>query len=182
MDFPQETNAAPYNPLSSYPKGTTNEAYVNLTWHIALAKNEAAEEYLKVREDAKKKNKKAPWGSLGKILEKAKQKHELPSNLDISIETVRTRAKHGNCKVAHCGMLSPMEKVEEMLIQIILQLAKMQVPISCWQGLLLANSLISGKDIKEEVHEWKKMHCIASQGENNDEETDKSHLLGIGYW
>jgi len=46
-----------------------------------------------------------------------------------------------------------MEKVEEMLIQIIMQLAKMRVPISCRQGLLLANSLISGKDIKEEVGE-----------------------------
>ena len=69
-DFPQETNAAPYNPLDSRPKGTTNEAYMNLTRHIALAKNEAAEEYLKVREDAKKKIKKAPWGSLGKILER----------------------------------------------------------------------------------------------------------------
>ena len=99
MDFPQETNAAPYNPLGGHPKGTTNEAYVNLARCIALAKNEAAEEYLKVREDAKKKNKKAPWGSLGKILEKAKQKHELPSNIVISIETVWTRAKHGSCKV-----------------------------------------------------------------------------------
>ena len=60
---------------------------MNLTWRIALAKNEAAEEYLKVREDAKKKIK-SSWGSLGKILEKAKQRHELPSNIDISIETV----------------------------------------------------------------------------------------------
>ena len=98
---------------------------MNLSRRIALAKNEAAEEYLKVREDAKKKIKKAPWGSLGKILEKAKQKDELPSNIDISIETVWTRAKCGNCMVAHCGMPSPMEKVEEMLIQIISQLAKM---------------------------------------------------------
>ena len=57
-DFPQETNAAPYNPLGGHPKGTTNEAYVNLTRRIALAKNEAAEEYLKVREDTKKKKKK----------------------------------------------------------------------------------------------------------------------------
>jgi len=31
---------------------------VNLTRHIALAKNEAAEEYLNVREDTKKEEKK----------------------------------------------------------------------------------------------------------------------------
>ena len=48
-----------------------------------------------------------------------------------------------------------MLDVEEYIVQIAIQLAKMLEPISQHEGLELANSLIQGTSVGEKVKSWK---------------------------
>ena len=51
----------------------------------------------------------------------------------------------------HLGLTSPMKEVEDYIVEIMTQLAKMQVPITCHQGLELANSLIHETSTAEKL-------------------------------
>ena len=188
-DLTNDASEATSNHFGGRPKGTTNDYSANLSYRVGLAKNEAAEHYFKIKSVAKAKGITAKPRALTQVVEKAREKYNIPSTVAISIETIRSRAKRGNCKVAHRGTPSPMEKVEQYIVEIASQLAKMRQPISCRQGLELANSLITGNVLETDVRAWKKKHCTAlSKSENYDEgdaedaNTSDTRLLGTGYW
>ena len=86
----------------------------------------------------------------------ARAKYDKPKQAEISVETIRTWAKRGSCNVAHPGLTSPMEEVEDYIVEIMTQLAEMQVPITCHQGLELANSLILETSTAKKVMTGKK--------------------------
>ena len=73
--------------------------------------------------------------------------------------------------------MSPMLEVEPYIIVLIDQLSKMRVLITCQQGLELANSLVSGKSIMENIVLWRQKHCISFR-----EDPTLSKPLGSGYW
>ena len=70
-----------------------------------------------------------------------------------------------------------MLEVEPYIIVLIEQLSKMRVPITCWQGLEYAHSLVSGKSIMENIVLWRQKHCISFR-----EDPTLSKPLGSGYW
>jgi len=74
------------NGLGGHPKATA--AYsVELNQKIALVKEEAAEQYLQVRTNAKRRNKRAEKGTLTLII---RSKHSIPKQVKISNGTVRS--------------------------------------------------------------------------------------------
>jgi len=58
-----------------------------------------------------------------------------------------------------------MLEVEPYIIVLIDHLSKMRVPIKCRQGLELANSLVSGKSIMENIVLWRRRRNIAFHSE-----------------
>jgi hypothetical protein len=69
-----------------------------------------------------------------------------------------------------------MNDIKPYLVELIGQLEKMRVPISCRQGLALANSIISGTSHESRAIAWKEKHC------NSFQNGSKEPLLGKGYW
>lgn len=134
------------NGYGGRPKGTTAAHSVDLSQKIALVKEEAAALYILVRSKAKKSNTRTPKGELTSIIEQSRARHSIPADIQILHSTIRSRAKRGVAK-ARKGHLSPMLEVEEYIVQIASQLAKMRAPISRREGLELANSLIHGTDV-----------------------------------
>ncbi len=70
-----------------------------------------------------------------------------------------------------------MIEIEPYLVEIIGQLALMRVPITCKEGLSLANSIIKNTTCEESVAEWKAKFCRSV-----DNNPRRKMSLGIGYW
>jgi hypothetical protein len=70
-----------------------------------------------------------------------------------------------------------MIDIEPYLVEIIGQLASMRVPITCKEGLSLANSIIKSTTCEESVAEWKAKFCKIFVNDLRRKMT-----LGIGYW
>jgi len=69
-----------------------------------------------------------------------------------------------------------MEGIEDYIVKVVSELTKMQVPITCRQGLELTNSLISGTTMADKLKAWKTKYCVmfTKNGGNG--------ALGPGYW
>jgi len=78
------------NGLGGHPKGTTAAYSVELNQKIVLIKEEAAEQYLQVRTNAKRRNKRAEKGALTLIIEQVRAKHSIPKQVKNSNGTVRS--------------------------------------------------------------------------------------------
>jgi hypothetical protein len=52
-------------------------------------------------------------------------------------------------------------EIEPYIVQLIDQLARMQVPISSRQGLSLANSIVSDTSHEKRVLDWKEKPCFS---------------------
>ncbi len=61
------------------------------------------------------------------------------------------------------GTPSPMLGIEPHLVELIIQLASMRCPINVTTGLQLANSLIAGTPIAEQLVKWKIMQTVQTQ-------------------
>jgi hypothetical protein len=129
------------------PKGTCNAEARSLAMRVELATTEATEELEKVNKSRNKK-KRLHKGLLDEIIKKSKLKHGVDEDIVILKQTVRQRLKRGSTS-GHVGQTRPMAEVEPYLVQLIIQLSNMRTPISCAQGLKLANSLISGTEVEK---------------------------------
>ena len=100
----------------------------------------------------------------------------IPLGVEINTEAVRScpKRKKGQNKASKSLLL----EVEPYIMMLIDQLSKMRVPITCWQGLELANSLVSGgESIMENIVLWGQKNCISFR-----EDPKLLKQLGSGYW
>jgi hypothetical protein len=164
--------------LGGRPKGISNEAKEITTEALIDAKNWCAVEYEKARRrriaiDNKKRAKK---GFAEALTIEASYKFYVPLYLlnrnTIKARTIKT--KHLMC--THPDPLSPMQKVGAHVLKVILIRGAMRHPVSCAEGLALANSLITGTVSHMQLIKWKKKHL----GKNYREET--AAVLGHKYW
>lgn len=79
----------------------------------------------------------------------------------VNVKTTQSRIEHKSLRVnsAH-NQYSPMVRVEPVILQIVKWKQEARQPITSTEGLQLANSLVDGKPIQEEVihrqSKWKK--------------------------
>jgi hypothetical protein len=66
-------------------------------------------------------------------------------------------------KVTHRGTTSPMVGIEGHLSAAILRRAALSQPVSCAEGLELANSMIEGTETQVGLMNWKKRHLKNSE-------------------
>ena len=81
------------NNVGGHPKGTTVAYSIDLQKKIVLIKNEAAEAFSDVRCHVKCLNKTVLWGMLSVIMQRTKEKYNIPAKVIILIETIRSWVK-----------------------------------------------------------------------------------------
>ena len=84
-------------------------------------------------------------GSLDTIIAETREKFDLPMEVEINKYTICSHLKPAHkIHVAHQGPLLSMVQEEALLLKMILLLADKQAPVTCREGLELANSLVRG--------------------------------------
>ena len=127
-------------------------------------------------------------GTLESIISSAKETYSLPPEKNISVECIRTRFKRG-CEApkVNQGTPSPMLGVEPYLVELIIQLGRIRCPINVTTGLHLANSLIAGTPLADEILKWKMKHNaptrhVVAKSAGIESDTSDCSILGWGYW
>jgi hypothetical protein len=144
------------------PTGTTLEAKVKRTKARADCINEITKCYIDEMEAKIYNNRqKTSNGFLTNlILNKWRQygllNCEFNKNNMVSPETIRNRFKKSKDKFAlHCGTRSPLENIEELVCEILIQMGNIRQPLNVSESIKLANSLIQGSDVQQNLINFK---------------------------
>lgn len=155
------------------PKGSKNESTQQLRRCINEALTEATMMFNKECNDAKEKGEQIPRGKLDSIIKAAGRSNGLTSPETIQYikpSTVRTRSSRGNLFGLQTSNLSPMRHIEDVLVQFCVMLNRMAVTIDSQTFLDLANDIIKGTPVEEELKMWKEKRKITTDA------------LGFGYY
>jgi hypothetical protein len=99
-----------------------------------------------------------PRGAFEKTIKKVRERYKLTRH-EIHLSAVLIRNKEGHkLKVEQRGAVSPMSGIEADLLGIILRRVALRQPVSCAEGLELANSLIDWTQTQVDLMEWGKKH------------------------
>ena len=87
-------------------------------------------------------------------MHESRAKYDLPKEVPLIKKMLlgHLRLNH-KILVAHRGPSSPMKKVEALLLEMILLLGNMHAPVTCQEGLELANSLVKGTTTEDQITE-----------------------------
>jgi len=153
------------------PVGTTMLQKKNDEMKLIDAKNEITEKYNKVRESAARMESRVKYGSLNQIIKSVKSKRNIKA--DISSSAIRKRVQRKSLVSHHIagGQISPLKKIEPLIVDIILQMARIRQCLSPSKGLQLVNSIIKGTKIQDELIKWKQTNTPNEYG-----------TVGLGYW
>jgi hypothetical protein len=147
------------------------EALKNCAIEIASLKCTAAEKSAKLGKCCQ-----VPRGSYEKAVVRVCKNYILERS-DISMETALYRTKVGRkLKVHHRGTYSPMIFIETHVLASIMRRAALHQPVSCGEGLELANSAIEGKHLQLALMELKKKNL------KNGPNDETFGTLGPKYW
>ena len=153
------------------PVGTTMENRQKKELEIMAAKNEIAEDFGKLMNDSKKKSKNVKRGALKQLINDVKRKRDI-NDVEIPMGTIRQRVlRKKTHSHHHAGHVSPLLAIEDTVVQLIIQMARIRECLTPSKGLSLVNSLIKGCPIQKELIEWKKKYSSNSDGK-----------VGRGYW
>ena len=146
------------------------EAFKDFTKkNLIDGKNEITRRYAEVLR--KKKTDRVRKGLLDEIIEEVRNKKGIKEN--ISPRAIRKRVPRNSLNNHHLagGQVSPLQRIEPIIVNIIVQMARMRQCLTLSKGLLLVNSLIIGTRIQSELVAWKKKNTPNFTG-----------TLGRGYW
>jgi hypothetical protein len=97
-----------------------------------------------------------PRGSYEKEVGKVCQKYDLErSELSMERALIRTKIRR-KLKVKHIVTHSPVIDIEAHLLAAILRQSAFRQPVTCGEGLVLANSMIEGTEAHGRLMDWKK--------------------------
>ena len=151
------------------PLGST-EAFKELEKkNLIDGKNEITRKYAEVLR--KNKTQRVRKGLLNEIIEDVRKKKGIKDK--ISPLAIRKRVQRNSLDNHHLagGQVSPLQRIEPIIVNIIVQMARMRQCLTPSKGLLLVNSLINGTRIQGELVAWKEKNTPNDTG-----------TLGRGYW
>lgn len=119
--------------------------------NLIAAKNEIAKQYCALKETAAKKGTRVKAGTLNEIIQSVKHARGISNK--ISSAAIRRRCDRQQLVSHHVagGRVSPMVTIEPIVVEIILQMARLRQCLCPSKGLQLVNSLIKGTDIQKEL-------------------------------
>jgi hypothetical protein len=170
-DLPQDDAGPPKKrQKGGRPKGTTIENSQEEIERYKKAVAEVAQDYKNALDDVEKQalhhssgRRHIRKGTLDRIIEYAKKKHNV-DHLEIPKETIKSRVKRGCLAPSHPGLVSPMEQVEPILVELCIRLGRARQPLKCKNFIPLANSLVKGTLTEQEVIAFKARY---SHGDEN---------------
>ena len=151
------------------PKGTTDINRKLLSDSILAAKNEITDLYAIAKSNAGAN--KVEKNTLQTIINQIVKKRKLPNEVSINIDTIRRRVSRKSHFVTQTGVSTPLACLEEIIVTIVIQMARIRQCLSPSKGLRLVNSVIAGTDAQADLIKWKTRHCSNSLG-----------TVGKGYW
>jgi hypothetical protein len=77
------------------------------------------------------------------------------TDVDVTKSCIRQRIQKKITSAKHCGTKSPAAELEEYIVSILQQMAKMRQPLNVSEGLNLANALVDGTEWEQKVTEFK---------------------------
>ena len=144
------------------PKGSTNESKKVRSDALLAATNEIALEYLEMKEGAGDNC--LENGTLKKLIADISRKRNLPDDCVIKCDTIRRRISRHRPFVTQVGTVSPLARIEDAVVDIIIQMARIRQSLSPSKGLKLINDMIDGTELQEELVKWKETHTSNSSG------------------
>ncbi len=94
---------------------------------------------------------KVEYGYLERLIDEKKKLFGV--NCSIPISTIKNRVYAG-AFTTHHGAKSPLDKVEEALVQICIQMGKICQPLSCTEAIALINDMIDNTKTKQKLIEF----------------------------
>jgi hypothetical protein len=117
-----------------------------------------------------------PLGKFHRVVKRVCRKYNLEES-EINVKTIFSRTKPGwKLRVKHRGTNSPVAGIEAHLLAAILRCTTIRQPVSCAEGLALANSLIEGTPTQNALIQWKATHLKHGSDDNS------LGSLGWRYW
>jgi len=98
-------------------------------------------------------------------------KNEIAEDVDIKVDTIRRRVARDRPIVSQLGSRSPLAAIEDAVVDIMVQMARIRQSLIPSKGLKLVNDLIHGTDIQKDLVEWKEIHTSNTTG-----------TVGAKYW
>jgi hypothetical protein len=145
-------------------KGDTKIAKVKFEEKKMAAITLAATRLSNERRLARLQGKAVPKGTCERIINEIHVKDALPLNT-IKKKTVISRVDRKNLTGVAKQKVSPLESVEPLLVEYCLKLSNIGQPLTKFQLLSLAESLIDGTDLKDNMIKFKQHHKILGPGE-----------------
>ena len=140
--------------------------------HIALvaAKNEITKRYSDLVDINRRRNKKVKRGALAEIIYCVKKKRGIDDAI-IPSSTIRQRVFRKSTEIFHhSGHVSPLLEIEDTIVELVIQMARIRECLTPLLGVSLVNSLIKDCPIQRKLIEWKRKYSNNSDGP-----------IGIGY-
>ena len=117
---------------------------------------------------------------MNEIIEVITSKYGLDSSdvCPITISQKETRSNDVIVNRMYGGHISPMAKVEDKLVGLIIQMTRIMHPLTPSSYLKLANDFISGTQIEKDVIDFKNKYCF---NESDDDESllSRSYFKGF---
>ena len=151
------------------PTGTTDEDKRKRLEKIVQMKNDITLEY----QQLKGKDGNMEKGKLKRIINKHKIKRKL-EEVDVPLGTIRRRVLRNKLVVMtphHGGHTSPLASIDDVIVNIILMMARVRQCLNPSKGLALVNSLIENKPIQQDLINWKRKYSHGANGK-----------VGLAYW
>ena len=165
------SNAAKSTKGIGRPIGTTEEKKKKDENTLISVKNEISQKYAALKGKAARKGTRVKPGTLKDVIKTVKSIRGVTA--DISPDAIRRRIHRKKLTSHHVagGQVTPLMRIEPVVVEIILQMARIRQCLCPSKGLELVNSLIKGTPLQEELVQWK------SRNTPNDTGT-----VGVGYW
>ena len=138
--------------------------------NIVQMKNDITAEYVKVKAEEGILKK----GRLVEIIDNHKAKRKL-EDVNIPSSTIRQRVLRKKTVVLNHhrgGHSSPLESLDDTIVDLVLMMARIRQCLTPSSGLALVNSMIDGQPIQQDLIEWKKKFC----------KSDATGTVGKSYW
>jgi hypothetical protein len=145
------------------PKGSTNAKKSAMNANLTKCIDAISLLFASERKNKHAEGKRVPKGFLSKLIKEQKRIHGVEEH--IPADTIRTRADRNSLSADHNGVKSPLEDVEEYLVETCIQMAKIRQPLNCNEALQLMNSYIDGTDAQLRLIEFQSSRRLGKEGE-----------------
>jgi hypothetical protein len=165
--------------MGGRPRGSTKLAIENEHNNTVVAVNWITVQYAEAKDEAGSQNEvsekrvRVAVGLREKIIEEAKIKFHLPDTFTISRKTIESRISRDSLEVWQRGPKSLLLEFEVVLKGLVIQACDLHICLNVSGVIALANSLIHGSKLEQQVIAWKKEVGLY---------IEDADTLGIGWW